>query len=332
MKQLFQTLRFRLIFWYVLSLAFLAIFIIFTIHILQYKYGPQLIVLLFFFLAVIGFMVVYNITQSLTILSSVMRQVSSKTLDKRITSIKSNDEIGHLALTFNELLERLDKAFKRERQFIADVAHEMNTPIATLKSGFEVTLQKERQIEEYKQVVKNSIIEADRLATTLKDILDLAWSDAPSGSIRELFNLSELMFEMVEIAQKLSMRKQIIVSQSIARNIQLKGFRERLGRAVLNIIDNAIKYSLHHGKIHISLVQEHNNALITVKDNGKGIEAGEIEHIFDRFYRGVKTNKVFGAGLGLAIAKSTIGMHGGVIKVESKPGRGSIFSIAIPLL
>lgn len=79
-----------------------------------------------------------------------MRQISSKTLEKRVTSIKGNDEIGQLAISFNELLDRLDKAFKRERQFIADVAHEMKTPIATLRSSFEVTLQKERQNEEYK--------------------------------------------------------------------------------------------------------------------------------------------------------------------------------------
>lgn len=332
MKQIFQTLRFRLLFWYILSLLFLGAFIILTVHILQYQYSPQLIIGLFVIFAVMGFIVVYKITQSINFLTLQMRQISSKTLEKRITSIKGTDEIGQLAGSFNELLDRLDKAFKRERQFIADVAHEMKTPIATLKSSFEVTLQKERQNEEYKKIIKDSITETDRLTTTLKDVLDLAWSEVPNESLRETFDLSELINEMVEITQKLAVKKQITVTKSITPLIQIKGFRERLGRALLNIIDNAIKYTAHHGKVNVSLIKEFNNALIIIKDNGQGIEEGELEHIFDRFYRGSKTDKIFGAGLGLAIAKATIGIHGGVIKVESKPGKGSIFSIALPLI
>lgn len=331
MKYIFQTLRFRLLFWYILSLLFLGAFIILTVHILQYKYSSQLIVGLFFLFAVIGFIVVYKITQSLNFLSTQMRQISSKTLETRITSIKGSDEIGQLAVSFNELLDRLDKAFKRERQFIADVAHEMKTPIATLKSSFEVTLQKERQNEEYKKIIKDSIIETDRLTTTLKDVLDLAWSELPNEQVKATFDLSELMFEMSEIAQKLCLKKQIIVVNTIISGIQMSGFRERLGRAILNIIDNAIKYTSQKGKIHISLIQEYHNALITIKDNGQGIEEGELEHIFDRFYRGSKSEKVFGAGLGLAIARATIGVHKGVIQVKSKPGVGSTFSIALPL-
>jgi len=217
-----------------------------------------------------------------------MRQISSKTLDKRITSIKGSDEIGQLAKSFNELLNRLDKAFNRERQFIADVAHEMKTPIATLRSSFEVTLHKARTNEEYKKIIKDSIIETDRITSTLKDVLDLAWSEVPNENLRKVFDLSELMNEMSEIAQKLALKKQIIVINSITSHIQMLGFRKRLGRALLNIIDNAIKYSSFKGKIYISLIKEYNNALIIIKDNGQGIEEEELEHIFDRFYRGGK--------------------------------------------
>jgi len=288
MKNIFQTLRFRLLFWYTLSLAFLGVFIILTIHILQYKYSVQLIIGLFIILAIVGFVVVYRITRSITFLSYQMRQISSKTLDKRITSIKGSDEIGQLAKSFNELLNRLDKAFNRERQFIADVAHEMKTPIATLRSSFEVTLHKARTNEEYKKIIKDSIIETDRITSTLKDVLDLAWSEVPNENLRKVFDLSELMNEMSEIAQKLALKKQIIVINSITSHIQMLGFRKRLGRALLNIIDNAIKYSSFKGKIYISLIKEYNNALIIIKDNGQGIEEEELEHIFDRFYRGGK--------------------------------------------
>ncbi|MBI4973586.1 HAMP domain-containing histidine kinase [Candidatus Roizmanbacteria bacterium] len=331
MKIFFQSLRFRLLFWYILSLAFLGTFIVLTVHILQYKYSTQLIIGLFILLAIIGFIAVYRITRSIGFLSSQMMKVSSKTLDKRVTSFKGNDEIAQLAKTINELLDRLDKAFKRERQFIADVAHEMKTPIATLRSSFEVTLQKERSNDEYKKIIKDSITETDRLTTTLKDVLDLAWSEVPNESLKGIFDLSELINEMAEIAQKLGSKKQIEITHSISPHIQMIGFRERLGRALLNIVDNAIKYTRHNGKVHISLIKEYNNALITIKDNGQGIEESEIEHIFDRFYRGSKAEKIFGAGLGLAIAQATVSIHRGVIQVKSKPGVGSTFSIVLSL-
>lgn len=330
MKQMFQTLRFKLLFWYLLSLAFLGIFIIITIHILQYQYSVELILVAFCILATVGFAAVFKITKSLMYLSSQMQQISSKTLDKRVTSIQGNDEIGQLAVAFNGLLDRLDIAFKRERQFIADVAHEMKTPIATLRSSFEVTLHKERSNEEYKNIIRDSIIETDRITTTLKDILDLAWSEVPNEKTREEFDLSHLITELSEIAQKLAQQKRITVLIDVMPHILIKGFRERLGRAVLNIIDNAIKYTSQNGKMSISLTKEFNNALITITDNGQGIKEKELEHIFDRFYRGSKAEKVFGAGLGLAIAKATIGIHRGVIHVESKPGKGSTFSIVLP--
>ena len=326
-----NSLRFKLFFWYVVSLALLGFFIVLTVHIYQYKYSVYILGGLFLILSIVGFATIYKITQSIINLSSQIRQISSKNLDKRITSPKNDDEIGELGKSFNELLDRLDVAFKRERQFIADVAHEMKTPIATLRSSFEVTLHKERTNEEYKKIIKDSIIETDRLTTTLRDVLDLAWSEVPNETLRSKFDLSELMNEMAEIMQKLALKKQINVSHSIISGIQMLGFRERLGRAVLNIVDNAIKYTPQNGKITISLIQEYNNALITIKDNGQGIAEDEIEHIFDRFYRGAKTDKVFGAGLGLAITKATVTIHKGAIKVDSKPKTGSTFTIALPL-
>ena len=149
----YKSLTFKLFFWYVISLLLLGFFIILTVHIYQYEYSIQVLAVLFFILSVIGFITIYRITRSLTDLSLQIRQISSKNLEKRILSIKSNDEIGELSITFNDLLDRLDTAFKRERQFIADVAHEMKTPIATLKSSFDVTLQKNRTNDDI--IIKN---------------------------------------------------------------------------------------------------------------------------------------------------------------------------------
>ncbi|MDO8610466.1 MAG: ATP-binding protein [bacterium] len=331
MKNLKNSLRFRLFIWYMLSLLFLGFFIILTVHIYKLQYSNLLLISVFFILSIIGFVIIYRFTKSLISLTSQIKLISSKNLDNRIKTSLGKDEISELAITFNELLDRLDKAFKRERQFIGDVAHELKTPLSTLKSSFEVTLQKERTNEEYKRIIKGSIIETDKITKTLKDVLDLAWTEVPNESQKETFSLSEMMNEMIEIGQKLALKKQIKIMYSIAPDVKMPGFKERLGRAILNIIDNAIKYSPDRGKINISLIKEQNNALITIKDNGQGIDEAELVHIFNRFYRGSKTNKVFGAGLGLAIAKATIEIHRGVIQVKSKLNSGSTFTIALPL-
>ncbi len=331
MKNLFRTLRVRLLAWYIASLAVLGVFIIETIHIIQYRYSVELIVLLFFILAAVGSLIIYRFTGSLSRLSSQIRQINSRNLDKRITAGKGDDEIGELASSFNGLLDRLDTAFRRERQFIADVAHEMKTPIATLRSSFEVTLQKERTNDEYRKIIRESIRETERITNTLKDVLDLAWSEVPHEKSRSRFDLSQLVEELAEIAEKLGTVKRVKVAWSIAPGVFMHGFRERLGRAILNILDNAVKYSDTGGQVHIALEREKEKAIISVKDNGQGIREEEIGHIFDRFYRGSKTDKEFGAGLGLAISKSTVDIHKGTIRVVSRPGKETVFFIILPV-
>lgn len=328
----YKSLTFKLFFWYVISLLLLGFFIILTVHIYQYEYSAWVLGVLFLILSIIGFLMIYRITRSLTDLSLQIRQISSKNLEKRIHSIKSDDEIGELSLTFNDLLDRLDTAFKRERQFIADVAHEMKTPIATLRSSFDVTLQKKRTNEEYEKIIQDSIKETDRLTTTLKDVLDLAWSEVPNEKTRRIFNLSALLIELTEIAQKLAEKKHINVISILTPHVTIHGFKERLGRAILNIIDNAIKYTPNDGKIEINLYKRDSRAIITIKDTGQGISTSEVTHIFDRFYRGSRADKVFGAGLGLAIAQATITIHQGTIEVKSKPKKGSMFVIYLPLV
>lgn len=258
--------------------------------------------------------------------------ISDKNLNERINNIKRKDEIGQLAINFNQLLDRLDFAFKREQRFIADVAHEMKTPIATLRSELEVSLRKPREKTEYQQVLKDAIVETDRLTSTLKNILDLAWVEAPNAQKRqEKINLSELMSELIEIAKKMAANKEILIKEELEKNIYIFGFKNRLAHAILNIIDNAIKYTPKNNKVEIILEKTPNKAIITVKDHGPGIKELEIPHIFDRFYRGEKTSKVFGAGLGLAIAKSIVNLHQGEIKVISKLNKGSSFIILLPI-
>lgn len=327
----FKSLRAKLFFWYVGSLAVVIAYFLLFIHYYPIPHTIHILMILFVVLAVVQFLAVYKITKSINKLSSKMKLISSKNLEEKITGIGSDDEIGELSNSFNSLLDRLSEAFKREQQFIADVTHELKTPLATLKSSFEVALNNPRSNEEYKSVIEGSLAETDQISQTLKNVLDIAWSETPEASKKKTkFNLSELVNELYEIAQKLAIKKRVQVELSTAKNIYILGFKDKLARAILNLIDNAIKYSRVGGKVELILEKTPNKILISIIDEGPGILEEEIPQIFNRFYRGSKTNNVLGSGLGLAIAKSIINLHQGEIKVSSR-GKGSTFVIILPI-
>ncbi len=332
MKKPVDSLIKKLFFWYIGSLALLGIFIVLVVHVFAFKNGFYFILLLFLTLALLGFIIIYKITESLTYLSSRMRMISSKNLDERVDGIDSLDEIGELAQTFNQLLDRLHSAFKREQQFIADVAHELKTPLSTLRSTLEITLSHKRTDDEYREALTAAIQETHRVSSTLKNVLDLAWSETPMEQKSAVsFNLSELMEELFELAQKIALKNNIKVSRSFDKNIEIIGFKEKLGRALLNIIDNAVKYTPIKGKVDIVLNKNKHQAILEIKDNGIGISQKDISHIFDRFYRGSAGEKTLGSGLGLAIAKAIINSHKGEIEVKSEMGKETVFTITLPL-
>ena len=218
----------------------------------------------------------------------------------------------------------MNEAFVRERQFIGDVAHELKTPVATLKGGIEVTISKIRTNEEYKKAFDETLIDVNRLSSTIKNILDLAWIGAENANLDDKhFDLSGALIELQEIATKLGSQKHLILKGEIEPDIVVGGAEDKLSRAVLNIIDNAIKYTPSGGSVVMSLRKKKGNAVIEVKDTGIGIPEKESEHIFERFYRGSKAAKTLGSGLGLAIAQGIIQAHRGNIEIKSKAGKGT---------
>lgn len=331
----FKSLRTLLIIWYVGSLLVLSVFFYMVIHILRLPHGTEYFIFLIILLAIIGFFIIYKITRSLTYLASRMKLISSENLSERIKNIGGENEIGELARSFNSLLDRLNDAFKRERQFITDVAHELKTPSATLQSGIEIVLSKDRTKEEYKEALREALIDAQRQSKTLSNILDLAWSESNSsnGDKKEI-NLSQLLEELQDIVIKLAKPKEIRVEKTIEKNVLVSstGTKDKLARALLNILENAVKYTPRKGKIQILLKKEHNHAKIQVSDTGIGITEKDLPHIFERFYRGATTDKTLGTGLGLAITQSIIHSHQGKVHVKSIPGKGTTITIVLPLI
>lgn len=328
----YNSLRTRLFLWFVGSLFVLVVYFLLFIHFYTIKYGMEILIFLFIVLATAGFVIIHRITKSLSYLSSRMQLISSKNLEERILDLKGRDEIGILAQTFNNLLDRLNSAFKRERQFITDVAHELKTPMATLQSSFEIVLSRERRKEEYKKLIKEAIEETSEISSLLKNILDLAWMETPHDPQKmRKFDLTELMDDLFEITQKMALQKKINVEKLFERDVYIRGFQDKLGRALLNIIDNAVKYTSYGGRILLRLEKNPRRAIVTIEDTGHGISTEDLPHIFDRFYRGAVNEKVFGAGLGLSICQSIVNLHKGEIHIKSKLGKGSVFVIVLPL-
>ncbi|MFZ3301101.1 MAG: HAMP domain-containing sensor histidine kinase, partial [Microgenomates group bacterium] len=261
-----------------------------------------------------------------------MDDITTENLEMRLPNPKSNDEIEKLTLTFNNLLDRLHQSFKRERQFIEDIAHELKTPIATLKGGIELTLSKDRSNTEYKRTLKETLIDTDRISKLVSNLLDLAWVGMSQNTLNnKQFNLSEVTNDLAQIALKLGLQKNIVVNIDIDKNIKIYGDESKISRAILNLIDNAIKYTSCNKNVLISLKQLKRTIILTIRDEGVGISKSDLEHVFERFCRGSKTAKTLGSGLGLAIAEGIIKTHNGDIKIESKIGKGTIVKVILPI-
>jgi signal transduction histidine kinase len=330
-KNKLESLRAQLFLWYVGSLLVVIAYFLLFIHYYTVPHAIHFLIALFIALAIGQFIAIYKITKSITYLSSRIKLISSENLEEKITGIDRKDEIGELANAFNGLLDRLHEAFKREQQFIADVAHELKTPLATLRSSFDVVLNKPRSSGEYKKAIEEALAETDQISQTVKNILDIAWSETANNQKKTRFSLSELMDDLYEIGQKLAIKRKIQVKLTTAKNIYVLGFKDKLARAILNLIDNAIKYSPNKSEVELMLEKTPNKALVSVIDKGPGILEEDIPHIFNRFYRGSKTDQVLGSGLGLSIVKSIVNLHQGEIKVKSAKGKGSTFVVVLPL-
>lgn len=309
------------------------------IDIIQKSLSSLLLTLLISFLILAiptilgGYYLAVRVMQPITAISEKIKLITSENLNERVTNPHTGDEIEKLSITFNNLLDRLYDAFQRERQFIGDLAHELKTPLATAQSGIEVTISKKREKHEYEKALQEALIDIKKITGTLNNILDLAWSEADIAKKEgESFNLSEVINELKEIAGKLAYKKNITIEGEIKDNIIVFGKKDKLFRAILNLIDNAIKYTLARGKVNINLSNNNDQAILKIKDNGLGIPLNDLPHIFERFYRGVKSDKSIGSGLGLAIAKSIITVHQGKIKVENNGTKGTLITVILPIM
>lgn len=262
------------------------------------------------------------------------RQIEeSGNLDQRI-QLNSRDELGRLAGVLNGMIERLQKAFRRQKEFTADASHELRAPLAVIQAESTLALQKERTAAEYQASLEMISQEASHMSALVDQLLALARADAQSEPVTfERFRLDELLDELALDAESLSREKGIIFRVEEIEELAIAGDRPKLKQLLLNLVDNAIRYTPAGGSVSLSLRREAETAVVAVSDTGIGIAAEHIPHIFERFYRvdKARSRAQGGSGLGLAIARQIAEAHGGRIEVESKVGVGSTFSVLLPL-
>jgi heavy metal sensor kinase len=271
----------------------------------------------------------------IALMNQQTQRISAENLSARLDVAHPRDEVGQLALTINALLTRIDAAFQEQRRFIADASHELRTPLAVLRGETEVALQQERRPAEYQESLALIKDEAERLSRIVENLFLLARQPVDAASMtREMVRLDQLVADCVRAASVLATQKglQLKLNGNLPAII-LTGDDEMLKRMLLNLLDNAVKYTPEGGEIKIALESTDGAARIVVTDTGIGIPAEDQSRIFDRFYRvdKARSRALGGAGLGLSIARWIVEGHGGTLSVESAPGRGSAFTVSLPL-
>jgi heavy metal sensor kinase len=284
-----------------------------------------------------GYFLARKSLSPIALMNRQTRIVTAERLSSRLDVPNPRDELGELATTINDLLARLEASFAEQQRFIADASHELRTPLAVLRGETELALSQPRELGEYKESLALIKDEAERLSRIVEDLFVLARQpvDAPARLLKEPVALNPLINDCWRAAQVLAAPKNLKLTLdkgTIA--LTLRGDQELLKRMVLNLLDNAVKYTPEGGEIGLTLSSQKGNACIQVYDNGIGIPEAEQQRIFDRFYRvdKARSRALGGAGLGLSIARLIVEAHDGTIEVESRPGTGSSLTVRLPLL
>lgn len=264
-------------------------------------------------------------------------KITAKNLNLRLPVDKRPNELTELTISFNETLERIASAFARIKQFTGDASHELRTPLAILKGETEVSLRWAKGEEELRQTLASNLEEIERMEQITQGLLDLAKSESGEFHLNlSVFSLNDLLQDLYIHSKTLGEAKRIetILQMQVDHEVFIRADQMHLHRALLNFVTNAIKYTPQGGKVTLVLeLTEENEARIHVRDNGMGIPATHLPHIFERFYRvdEARNRDIGGTGLGLSIVKAIINAHQGRIRVLSTPDEGSDFIIELPL-
>ena len=266
-------------------------------------------------------------------LSATAQKISEQSLGTRLSLDAPYEEFTRLAQTFNTMMDRLQKVFEAQRRFVADAAHEIQTPLTVLKGNLDVAFRKNRKAVEYREVLISNLDAVERLINLSRSLITLARLSghevtAPTHPLA----LEPLMRELLSEFSVLADDRRITLSLDAHPVRPVPAHEDQIKRLLVNLLANALRYTSAEGAVTLQLRPADDGVMIAVRDDGQGIASEHLPHIFDRFYRvdSARARDSGGVGLGLAIAKEIVAAHRGWITVESELGKGSVFIVWLP--
>jgi heavy metal sensor kinase len=261
--------------------------------------------------------------------------ITSTNLSERLPVIRTGDELERLSMSLNRMIERLDEAFQHINRFSADASHELRTPLTILQLELEGIVQDHRRDANLRDQIGSALEETSRMSRIVESLLAISRLDAGEVKIdKTRLDLGELSVTTADEMRLLAEEKSIRLHTHAALTVLVEGDRTRLQQVIVNLIDNAVKYTQAGGTVGVSVHSEGTRAVLEVSDDGPGIPSHALPHVFERFYRADKARSRAngGAGLGLSIVKAICAAHNAEVKVSSQEGRGTCFRIEFPLL
>lgn len=259
-------------------------------------------------------------------------EISATNLNRRINYEGPQDELWDLAQTFDSMIGRLEHSFDRQRQFVQDASHELRTPLAAIRTNIEVTeMDAEATPDEYRELLGTIKTQTERLTRLSEDLL-LLTNDDGAHVEKEPVDLSELGMEVLSQLTPLAAARNVKLVPVMSAGVEVETSPDLMYRCVLNLVDNAIKYSGDGSTVTLAVRAGQGGGVVQVADNGVGIAPEDLPRVFDRFYRTDKgrSRREGGTGLGLSIVKELVESLGGTVQAESAPGRGTSFTVSLP--
>ena len=249
----------------------------------------------------------------------------------RVPSRPAHDEIGELGLLMNRMLDRIDGLIVVTRQSLDHVAHDLRTPVTRLRGGAEAALRSATTEAEYRAALGEVVEEADRVATMLDALMDLAEAEAGTMALHvEPIDLASILRDAADLYGDVAEAKGVRLESDVPQQLPMTGDPNRLAQAIANLLDNGVKYTPPGGAVMLRGAAGADGPVVTVEDTGVGIPAEELPRIWDRLFRGDRSRSERGLGLGLSLVKAIVDHHGGRVDVASRPGAGTTFTVHLP--
>ena len=287
---------------------------------------------LFILAAAIGWFMARRALSGVGRVTRTARRISDgSSLDERVPVGKRNDEVDQLAVTFNQMLDRIQGLVAGIREMSDNIAHDLKSPITRIRGGAEIALITPGKKADFRQMAADTVEECDRLLETINTMLLISRAEAGADTLDvSAFDLGEIVSDACSLFEAPARAKGLVLNCRIRDRMNLKGDLRLIQRMVANLLDNAVKYT-DRGTINVVAQSRGSDAVeVSVSDTGTGISAEDLPLVFDRFYRCDPSRSAAGAGLGLSFARAVARAHGGDIRVESRPGKGSRFTVDLP--